>query len=266
MRKRFVFFLAALAVVSFAFPAFAHFQMIYTPESALNRPAELDLKLIFTHPFEGGHTMDMAGVEAFFMVHREERTDLKDSLRPTFWSGDESTGKAYEAKVRLRGMGDFVFGLVPAPYYEPSEESWMQQCTKVIVNVAGLPTDWESEIGLPVEIVPLAKPYALWTGNVFSGIVKADGKPVPFAEVEVEFLNHRPDVDNSRFFEEGDVEAPQDSFVTQTIRADAKGTFVYAIPRAGWWGFAALGVKTMEHKGSELSQDAVIWVQTRDMQ
>lgn len=265
MRKKLIALVAALAVVSFAFPAFAHFQMVYTPESALERPEELHFKIVFTHPFEAGHTMDMAGVEQFYMVNKGEKKDLKGSLSPIFWSGLSNTGKAYEAKVPLRGMGDFVFGLVPAPYYEPSEEVWMQQCTKVIVNVAGLPTDWDSEIGLPVEILPLAKPYGLWTGNVFSGVVKADGKPVPFAEIEVEFLNHRPDVENNRFAKEGEVEAPQDCFVTQTIRADANGTFVYALPREGWWGFAALGVKTLEYKGAELGQDAVLWVQVRDM-
>jgi uncharacterized GH25 family protein len=30
------------------------------------------------------------------------------------------------------------------------------------------------------------------------------------------------------------------AFGTQVIKADANGTFAYAMPRAGWWGFAAL--------------------------
>ncbi len=265
MRKSLVLLLAAMTLVVASVPAFAHFQMVYTPESALRKGGELDLKIVFTHPFEAGHTMDMAGVEEFYMVHKGRQTDLKEKLSPTFWTSLTNSGKAYETDVHLRGMGDYVFGLVPAPYYEASEEIWMQQCTKMIVNVAGLPTDWDAEIGLPVEIVPLAKPYALWTGNVFTGIVKADGQPVPFAEIEVEFMNHQPLTEKDRFAEEATVEAPQDSFVTQTIVADANGTFSYGIPRSGWWGFAALGVKTMEYKGQELGQDAVIWVQARDM-
>ena len=62
------------------------------------------------------------------------------------------------------------------------------------------------------------------------------------------------------------VEAPQDAFVTMTIKADANGEFVFGIPRAGWWGFCALGVGPQKtHNGKELSQDAVIWVQARDM-
>jgi cobalt/nickel transport protein len=62
------------------------------------------------------------------------------------------------------------------------------------------------------------------------------------------------------------VEAPQDAFVTMTIKANVNGEFSFGIPRAGWWGFCALGAgPDKEYKGKELSQDAVIWVQARDM-
>jgi len=59
---------------------------------------------------------------------------------------------------------------------------------------------------------------------------------------------------------------PQDAFVTMTIKANKNGEFSFGIPRAGWWGFCALGVgPAIKHNGKELSQDAVIWVQARDM-
>ena len=59
-------------------------------------------------------------------------------------------------------MGDNVFCLVPGPYYEAEEDIYIQQITKMVVNSAGFPTDWDAEVGLPTEIVPLDKPYALW--------------------------------------------------------------------------------------------------------
>jgi cobalt/nickel transport protein len=136
----------------------------------------------------------------------------------------------------------------------------------MIVNTAGFPTDWDAEVGLPAEIVPLDKPYALWTGNVFRGVVKREGKPVPNAEIEVEYLNHEPDMKKNAFAGKAKVRAPQDSFVTMTIKANANGEFAFGLPRAGWWGFCALGAgPATEHNGRELSQDAVIWVQARDM-
>ncbi len=87
-----------------------------------------------------------------------------------------------------------MFVLQPAPYYEAGEDIYIQQITKVVVNVAGTPTDWDKELGLKAEIVPLNKPYSIWTGSTFTGIVKRNGQAVPFADIEVEYINHAPDL------------------------------------------------------------------------
>jgi cobalt/nickel transport protein len=246
--------------------ASAHFQMIYTPESALDSGKPVGMKLVFTHPFEAGHTMNMEKPEQFFVVRKGRKTDLLDTLKPIQWSSLTNTGAAYETTCTLRGMGDNVFCLVPAPYYEKEEDCYIQQITKMIVNTAGFPTDWDTRIGLPAEIVPLDKPYCLWTGNVFRGIVKGDGKPVPYCEIEVEYLNHQPLMDKNAFAGTAAVRAPQDAFITMTIKANAHGEFTFGIPKAGWWGFCALGAgPDDQHNGKELSQDAVIWVQAKDM-
>jgi cobalt/nickel transport protein len=48
---------------------------------------------------------------------------------------------------------------------------------------------------------------------------------------------------------------------------DANGVFTFGIPKAGFWGFAALGSgPDTEHEGKELSQDAVIWIRATDLQ
>ena len=258
--------LALMALLATGGAALAHFQMIYTPESALAKGQEIPLDLVFTHPFEAGHTMDMGQPEQFFVVHKGKKTDLLKTLKPMEWTSLTNKGKAFDTSYKLRGMGDWIFVLVPEPYFEAEEGAYIQQITKLVVNVAGMPTDWDKELGLPAEIVPLDKPYALWTGNVFRGVVKSSGKPVPFAELEVEYLNHPPVPGKKMFQKEGLAEAPQDSFVTMTIKADANGTFTYAIPKAGWWGFCALGVGPDDkYKGKENSQDAVIWVKAMDM-
>ncbi len=264
--KKSVFMLSGLLVLAMAVPALAHFQMVYTPESALPQGTEIPLKLVFTHPFEAGHTMDMGAPEQFFVVNKGKQKDLLPTLKPVKWTSLTNSGQAYETSFKVRGMGDNVFCLVPAPYYEKEEDCYIQQITKMVVNTAGFPTDWDAEIGLPAEIVPLDKPYALWTGNVFRGIVKGGGKPVPYAEIEVEYLNHEPVLGENAFAQKAEVEAPQDAFVTITIKANADGEFCFGIPRAGWWGFCALGAGPQDkHQEKELSQDAVIWVQAKDM-
>lgn len=258
--------LAAVFVFSLSAPALAHFQTLYTPDAAMEKGGTLDLKMVFTHPFDAGHTMDMGMPQQFYMIHKGEKTDLMDALKEISWKSLTNSGKAYEAEVKARKMGDYVFCLVPEPYLETEEDIYIQQLTKTIVNNVGLPTDWDAPTGLVTEIMPLDKPYALWTGNVFRGVVMADGKPVPDAEIEVEYLNHPPVPGKNEFQKEPLAEAPQDAFVTMGIKADKNGQFAFGIPKAGWWGFAALGSGPQkEYKGKELSQDAVIWVKAVDM-
>jgi cobalt/nickel transport protein len=273
--------LASLVVMSMilcAPAAFAHFQMIYTPKSALGEgdSSKIPMILVFTHPFEAGHTMSM-GLDAngdvqppkmFSVVNKGATKDLLDTLEQITFKSLTNDGVGYETEYRLKGMGDFVFCLDPGPYYEGAEDIYIQQITKVIVNKGGAPTDWDAEVGLPVEIVPLDKPYALWTGNVFRGVVmRKEGDAmvhVPFAENEVEYMNH--DIAGHSFVEAAKVEAPNDNFVTMGIKANKDGEFSFGIPKAGWWGFCALGAGgELEHEGKELSMDAVIWIQAVDI-
>jgi len=85
-----------------------------------------------------------------------------------------------------------------------------------------------------------------------------NGKPAPFCEVEVEYFN-----------EGGEVHAPAEPFITQVIKTDSQGVFTYAMPKAGWWGFAALGEAPykLRHEGKEypVEMGAVIWVRVEDM-
>ena len=267
--------LAFALTLLMAGPARAHFQMIYTPEIAFEKGEEVEFKLVFTHPFEAGHTMDMGPVQEFYVVKQRgeeakpEKVDLKSYVAQITWESVTNSGAAYEAKLPkkvMRSMGDYVFVLVPSPYLEKEEDIFIQQITKVVANVGGVPGNWGSPVGLPTEIVPLDKPYANWVGGTFRGVVLSGGKPVANADLEVEYLNHPPVAGKNMFQKEGLVEAPHDSFVTMGIRTNAQGEFSVGIPKAGWWGICALGSGPVkEHQGKELSQDAVIWFKAVEM-
>jgi cobalt/nickel transport protein len=256
-------------------PAMAHFQMIYTPEIAFDKGQATEFKLVFTHPFEAGHTMNMGPVKEFYVVKQRgedakpKKVDLMSHLKKITWQSVTNSGDAYEAKLPkkiMRSMGDYVFVLVPSPYLEKEEDIYIQQITKVVANVGGVPGNWGNPVGLPTEIVPLDKPYTNWVGGVFRGVVLSDGKPVPGADLEVEYMNHPPVMAKNMFQKKGLVEAPHDSFVTMGIKTDANGQFTVGIPRAGWWGICALGSGPQkEGGGKELSQDAVIWFKAVDM-
>lgn len=248
----------ALAALALSLPvaATAHFQeLIPTSEILEEEDArELRLQLTFTHPMEGGPAMAMGEPIAFGVLAPDGRADLKDRLQ----SVTVDDQPAYAASYTIGEPGDYLFFLEPAPYWEPAEGKLLVHFTKTVVSAFGGGGDWDARVGTPVEIVPLTRPYGLWTGNVFQGVVYQADQPVPFAEVEVEWRN------------DGSVTPPADAFVTQVIKADANGTFTYAMPRAGWWGFAALldGPEPLPNPAGELvpvEMGALIWVRTRDM-
>jgi cobalt/nickel transport protein len=263
-----------LAVLAMALPASAHFMVMYTPETAQTRATGMDMRMVFTHPAEAGHTMNMGGIQDFYAVYQRgdsaaKKIDLKGYVKEIKWTNPHSSNTAYAAnlpKKVVRSMGDYTFVMVPGYYFEEEEGVYMQQIAKLVANIGGVPGNWSEPVGLPCEIVPLIRPYGLWTGNVFKARVLSAGKPVAGAEVEVEFMNHMPDLKKNAMHEKGLVEYPNDTLVTQTIFTDSEGYITFGIPKAGWWGFAALGVgPEKEYKGKELSQDAVLWVQAVDM-
>ncbi len=257
--------LSTVAAAVMATGALAHFQMMYTPNTALTKGQTIEMKHVFTHPFTDEHTMDMSGVEEFYVINKGKKKDLKKTLNPISWKGKHNSAKAYESKYKARRMGDHLMVMTPTPYYEANEDIYIQQITKTVINVAGVPTDWDSELGLKAEIVPLTKPYSIWEGGSFTGIVKSNGKVVPYAEIEVEYINNTPDMKNNAMGK-NIYEAPQDSFVTMGIKANKDGEFTFSIPKAGFWGFCALGAGSdTQFKGKELSQDAVIWVEAKPM-
>ncbi len=259
--------LAALSGLCFSAmvsaPALAHFQLIYTPEVNLEQAGEVPFKLIFWHPFENGHVMDMGQPEAFYYMHKGKKTDLMGALKPMTFQGASNRAAAYETSVRLNRAGDYIFALIPAPYYEGSEDIFIQQITKSYINRGGIPGDWNAPLGLPTEIVPLNKPTNVLAGSTFTGRLLSEGKPVAGGEVEVEFMAAEPDMAKNTPKKPVASPMPGGSIVAIT---DDNGYFTFGIPRAGFWGFAALGSGPVkEHKGKELSQDAVLWIRAYDV-
>lgn len=257
MRLTYCIILAAVLAFSFAGSALAHFQMIVPSDDIVSASdsKEVALKLVFNHPMEG-HSMDMARPAQFGVLVGGKKQDLLSSLEPQEYRGHA----AFKGAYKIKRPGDHVFYVEPAPYWEPAEGCMIIHYTKVVVNAMGLEEGWDEELGFPMEIVPLSRPYGLWTGNLFTGIVKKNGKPLPYAEIEIEYYN-----------EDGKVAPPADPFITQVIKADAAGVFSYAMPRAGWWGFSALSEadETMQNpQGKEVAVEigGLIWVRTHIME
>jgi cobalt/nickel transport protein len=212
-------------------PARGHFGMMIPSDSMILQGEDrtVTLALSFSHPFEG-QGMEMDKPRTFGVLINGQRHNL---------------------------LGVYLFFMEPQPYWEPAEDTFIVHYTKTVVTAFGDDDGWDQEVGLKTEIIPLSKPFGLYTGNVFQGIVKLNGKSVPFAEVEVEYDN-----------KDGRFTAPTVYMITQTIKADKNGVFTYAVPKAGWWGFAALNPADfkLKHQGKDKDVElgAVIWVRFHD--
>jgi cobalt/nickel transport protein len=250
--------LGLLAAIGIAPPsrAAAHFQLLLPStdivEAGDSRTVDLDLR--FTHPMEQGPTMNMARPRQIGALVGGGQIDLAPRLKPRTVDGKS----AFTCSLETKTPGDYVVFVEPEPYWEAAEGKMIVHYTKVVVGALGAENGWDVLVGLPVEIEPLVRPYGLWTGNTFRGIVRYRGKPAPFVRVEVEYYN-----------EGRKVKPPKDAFITQVVKTDAGGAFSYTMPRAGWWGFAALvpgeKMKNPEGKLVDVELGGLMWVHAVDM-
>jgi len=254
MKKALIFLAMTLNFLILTNPVMAHFGMIIPSDTMVMQDDKrtVNITLSFSHPFEMVG-MELVKPKAFNMFAGGKKQDLLGSLEKTQVMGHS----AWQAAYPVRRPGVYMFYMEPEPYWEPAEDSFIIHYTKTVVSAFGDDEGWDEEIGLKTEIVPLSKPFGLYAGNVFQGIVKLNGEPVPFAEVEVEYYNKSTKI-----------KAPTEYMITQTIKADQNGVFTYAAPTAGWWGFAALNRAdyTLEHEGEkkDVELGAVIWVKFHD--
>ena len=247
--QRFIFGSALVSVLS-AVPALAHYGMIIPNDPMISQEdgRSVTLTMSFSHPFEMAGMM-LETPAAFSVTHEGNTVNLREELNDANVMQDQG----FTLEYPLERPGTYIFTMEPQPYWEPAEDAFIIHYTKTYVTAYGDDEGWDTELGLKTEIVPLSKPFGLWEHNVFQGIVKMDGAPVPYAEVEVEFYN-----------EEAAATVPDELMITQTVKADANGVFTYAPPASGWWGFAALNTAdyTLPQDGLEKAVElgAVIWV------
>ena len=250
--------LLMLALAALLVPALvlAHFQVIKPSLSVVTKKsdANIKLKIAFTHPFDEVY-MDMAPPKQVGVMVNGKKKDLTGKITEVK-KGDYRT---YELSYKIAKPGDHVFYVEPAPYWEPSEGKYIIHYTKAVVHAFGLTEGWDELVGFKIEIKPMVRPYGLWVGNVFQGQVLHNGKPVPNAEVEVTYLN-----------EYLALKPIAEGLMPQVIVADENGVFTYAMPKAGWWGFAALAeddakMKSPDGKEVPVEIGGLMWVKASDV-
>ena len=242
---------AVLALVLSASLALAHFGMVIPESSVVTQDDKtLTLDLSFSHPFEGVG-MELVKPEKFDVYHGGEATSLLGDLK----AKQVMDHGGWTADYAVKRPGVYQFVMQPVPYWEPAEDVSIIHITKTVVAAFGDEDGWGEPLGLKSEIVPLSRPFAAYAGFSFTGRVLMDGKPVPGAEVEVEYYN-----------KDGRFKAASDLHVTYVVKADEDGVFTFACPLPGWWGFAALNdagytIKDPDGNDKGVELGAVLWIE-----
>ncbi len=255
MKKISITTLLSILFLMISSNSFAHFGMLIPSNSMVMQgdARDISLTLSFSHPFEM-EGMDMEKPAKFGFVLNGKKTDLIPSLKEI----KVMNRKAWKATHKINRPGVYWFYMEPKPYWEPTEDCYIIHYTKTVVAAFGEDAGWDEPLGLKTEIVPLTRPFGLYAGNVFQGTVLVDGRPSPGTDVEIEYYN------KDRKFK-----APNDYFVTQVVKTDKNGVFTYAVPKAGWWGFAGLNTsdKKIKHNGEDKDVEigAVMWVEFKEM-
>lgn len=231
-------------LILICFYANAHFLTLIANKDVVENQndSKLLFELSFIHPFEQtGMTLEKP--EMF--VYKEKKVLILTQTKKfdhTAWTGSYT----------VNAPSVYQFYVQPKPYFEVSEEKFISHVPKLIISTYGLEEGWDKPIGLKYEIVPMVKPFALYAGNSFQGVVLHNGKPASNVEVEVELYN------------EFGLKAPTSAHVTQVVKTNANGEFSFVMNHKGWWGFAALIVEgEMKHtdgKKYPVENGALIWV------
>ncbi|MGE4298178.1 MAG: DUF4198 domain-containing protein [Desulfovibrionaceae bacterium] len=245
---------AAMTVAAMAVPAHAHFGMII-PSNTTPGPKSktISLQCLFAHPFTLVG-MELVKPKAFYAVMDGTKIDLLGSLKQNKMLGHT----AWTTDFTIKRPGVYALYMEPQPYWEPAEDLSIIHYTKTYVAAFGGEEGWDEPLGVKTEIVPMLRPFGNYAGMTFVGKVLREGKPVPGADVEVEYYN----ADNA-------LGLPTDYHQTHVVKADDAGIFVATCPRAGWWGFAALTegdftVKDPDGKEKAVEMGAVLWTHFDD--
>lgn len=237
MKKIVIFFITCMI-------AQAHFLTFIPNKDVIEeqKDAKLVFDISFIHPFEQtGMTLEKPE-----LFSNQSKTNIELTQTKKF----EHT--AWKANYTLKTPGIYQFFVQPKPYFESSEEKFISHVPKIIINAFGLEEGWDKPIGLKYEIIPMVKPFALYAGNSFQGVVLHNGKPASNVEVEVELNN------------DFGLKAPTSAHITQVVKTNANGEFSFVMNHKGWWGFAALIVEgELQHTNGKkypVENGALIWV------
>jgi cobalt/nickel transport protein len=232
-RKVFLILAVLIFGLGSALPTLAH-SHVYWPQSegCYAKPGELvKWQYFWGHPFE--MLISDAQTPKFFMFtpqRKKENLTAKDIALKDQESGQDR--KAFEVEYKPPAPGDYFLCLESPPYFIPEEKEFWQDYVKEPLHVEAT-EGWDQSVGLPVEIIPLTRPYGWPAGSVFKGLALAKNRALTGAAVEIEKFNGffvpRARLPKDRLGQENS------PLITRVTKTDRMGYFICTLDSPGWW-------------------------------
>ena len=238
-------------------PAFAHFGMLIPSKATVSKadPKTVDMQISFSHPMEVVG-MDMAKPKAYGVVAGGSKEDLLGTLKPIQVMGKAAWASPYT----LKKPGVYIFHMEPEPYWEPAEDSFIVPLHQG--RRAGLRR--RGGLGQGSRPEDRDRPADPSLRALCRQRLPGDRQ----AGRQANALS--PRWRSSSTTRRNKAEAPNEYLVTQVVKTDRNGVFTYAVPKAGWWGFAALTTADFklkkDGKDKAVEIGGVIWVYFHDWQ
>lgn len=159
---------------------------------------------------------------------------------------------AWAANVPLSIPGLYQLITESRPWWNASDNNFIQQFVKTTVPVFGEALGWDEPAGLKFEILPLTRPFGNVAPAHFRGKVTLSDTPLPDCYVKITRHNTEERPFTSPWHE------------SQLVKTDGQGIFSFVCPLPGWWGFMAVTqgdpLKGPDGQIKPLEMGAVLWM------
>lgn len=205
-------------------------EAVATPPADAAIDEEVDLLITRMDPFRHeGRSMSMP--QLFAVLRFDSHTPRKDNVlqperRDLLGDVEEISyleTQAWAANVALDKPGLYQFIIETRPWWDKVAQRYEQHYVKSFLPVYDVEDGWYEAAGLPVEILPLARPFGLTAPCAFSGRVVEHGQPRAGVVVRAGRINT------------DDQKVPTHWHEELVVRTDERGQFTLVLPRAGWW-------------------------------
>jgi cobalt/nickel transport protein len=223
------------------------------PEKASARKGEaVAVTYQWGHPFEH-ELFDAPAPEKFSVVAADGKsTDLVKALEKRSVGEGDKKVTVYRGSFTPPQRGDYLLVLRTPPVWMKDDQEFWQDSVTTVLHVQAQNGWDQAAAGLPLQLVPLTRPYGLQPGLAFQAQALGDGKPLAGSLVEIEHYNPAPPK-----------ELPADEQVTRTAKTDPNGVVTCTLTEPGWWCLTVQrdgGKKERDGKSYPVRQRGTFWV------